>query len=82
MKDILIILSYIKKYITWKNLMYFNLICASTTAFFACILQNTVFITAPLLLWTIAFSIVFFVCLMVHLILLDFSKEYRKKCDC
>ncbi len=65
----------IKKYINWRNLTYFNLICAATTAFFACITQNMVFLTAPLSYWTLAFSIVFSVCLFVHLVLIDTCGE-------
>lgn len=56
----------IKKYITWKNLTYFNLICAATTAFFACITRNAVFLTAPLSYWFLGFSIVFLICLFVQ----------------
>ena len=48
--------------------MYFNLISAGTTAFLACITYNAVFITAPLLYWTLGFSIVFLICLFVHAI--------------
>ena len=59
--------------------MYFNLVCAGTTAFLACITQNAMFITAPLLMWTLAFSIVFFICFMVHSILLESNKNYWKR---